>query len=70
MSQPDKVETFPLAGKIPTFKGISGWDKFKNFLGRGANGLGLKTHEITDADYVWKPKLDKDGKPIINKNGF
>ena len=69
MSQIDKVETFPLAGKVPTFKGISTWDRFKNTMGRLINPI-IKTHEITDADYVWKPKLDKDGKPIINKNGF
>lgn len=59
-----------MAGKVPTFKGISGLDKFKNTLGKIGNGFGLTTHEITDADYVWKPKLDKDGKPIINKQGF
>lgn len=71
MSQTDKVETFPLTGKVPTFKGISTWDRFKNTLGRLAKPFGLTAvHEITDADYVFKPKLDKDGKPIINKQGF
>ena len=39
-------------------------------MGKLNKGFGLTTHEITDADYIWKPKLDKDGKPIINKNGF
>ena len=41
MSQTDKVETFPLSGKIPTFKGISTWDKIKNGLGKIGSGLGL-----------------------------
>ena len=44
---------------IPKFKGISGWDKFKNFLGGLGGGLGLTTHKITDADYVWNPDKKK-----------
>lgn len=70
MSQTDKVETFPLTGKIPTFKGIPLGDKIKNALGKIGGFFGLSTHEIGPDSYVWKPKLDKDGKPIINKNGF
>lgn len=46
----DKPETFPLAGKIPTFR-LSGWDKFKNFLSRTGEKFGLKTHLITEKDY-------------------
>lgn len=44
---------------IPKFKGISGWDKFKNFLGGIGSKVGLTTHQISDADYVWNPKKDK-----------
>lgn len=36
-------------------------------MGRVGNKIGLSTHEITDADYVWKPKLDKDGNILIDK---
>jgi hypothetical protein len=41
------------------FGGISGWDKFKNTMGKIGEKLGLKTHEITDDDYVFNPKNKK-----------
>lgn len=53
-------------GTIPKFKGISGWDKFKNFLGGLGGKLGLTTHKIENEDYVWNPKLDKSGKVMID----
>lgn len=46
----EKPETFPLGGKIPVFK-LSGWDKFKNFLTKSGEKLGLTTHIITEKDY-------------------
>ena len=51
----DAMATSPPNGKIPKFGGISWWDKTKNFFGRIGDKFGLKTHEITDTDYVWKP---------------
>ena len=63
----DKPETFPLGGKIPVFKGIPLGDRIKNALSRVGEKFGLTTHIITDKDYVFKPKLDKDGKEIINQ---
>lgn len=32
------------ASNIPKFKGISTWDRLKNFLGKIGNKIGLTTH--------------------------
>lgn len=46
-------------GQQFTYNKISGWDKFKNWMGGIGSKLGLKTHEITDQDYVVNPKTGK-----------
>lgn len=36
-------------------------------MGKIGGKLGLTTHEITDADYEFVPKKDKEGNVLIDK---
>ena len=60
-SKPGNMGTTEKGDIIPTFEGISGWDKTKNALGSLGRAFGINTHKIANEDYVYyDPKTGKD----------